>query len=106
MIIINYIYALYHQPIANISEDHSNLECNKGSRRIAFNATCCFPFVEIFRAHFDIPLAEIIGRKIFITDFGKEIAVSAERILDEAQAIDCRTQEFKGKLAGRLKFSV
>lgn len=59
-----------------------------------------------FQAQFDIPLTEMIGRKIFITDFGKEIAVSAEKILDEAQAINYRTQEFKGKLAGRLKISV
>jgi len=59
-----------------------------------------------FQAQFDIPLTEIIGRKIFITDFGKEIAVSVEKILDEAEAINYRTQEFKGKLAGRLKISV
>jgi len=59
-----------------------------------------------FQSQFDIPLTEIIGRKIFITDFGKEIAVSAEKILDEAQAINYRTQEYKGKLAGRLKISV
>ena len=59
-----------------------------------------------FQSQFDIPLTEIIGRKIFITDFGKEIAISAEKTLDEAQAINYRTQEFKGKLAGRLKISV
>lgn len=59
-----------------------------------------------FQAQFDIPLTEMIGRKIYITDFGKEIAESAERVLDELQAINYRTQEFKGKLAGRLKISV
>jgi DNA-binding transcriptional LysR family regulator len=59
-----------------------------------------------FQAQFDLPLTEMIGRKIYITDFGKEIAESAERILDELQAINYRTHEFKGKLAGRLKISV
>ncbi len=59
-----------------------------------------------FQAQFDIPLTEMIGRKIFITDFGKEIAVSAEKILDEAQAINSRTHEYNGKLVGRLKISV
>ncbi len=59
-----------------------------------------------FQAQFDIPLTEIIGRKIFITDFGKEIAISAEKILNEAHVINYRTQEFKGQLAGRLKISV
>lgn len=59
-----------------------------------------------FQTQFDIPLTEMIGRKIFITDFGNEIALSAEKILNEAQAINFRTHEFKGKLAGRLKISV
>ena len=59
-----------------------------------------------FQKLFDIPLTEIIGRKIFITDFGKEIAISAEKILNEANVINYRTHEFNGKLAGRLKISV
>ncbi|MEO7523883.1 MAG: LysR family transcriptional regulator [Ferruginibacter sp.] len=58
-----------------------------------------------FQTQFDIPLTEIIGRKIFITDFGWEIAVSAEKILNEVQAINYRTHQHKGKLAGRLKIS-
>ncbi len=59
-----------------------------------------------FQTQFDIPLTEIIGRNIFITDFGREIAISAEKILNEAHVINYRTQEFKGQLAGRLKISV
>lgn len=59
-----------------------------------------------FQHQFDIPLTEIAGRKMFITDFGKEIAVAAEKILAEVHAINYRTLEFKGKLAGRLKISV
>ena len=31
-----------------------------------------------FQEQFEIPLTEVIGRKIFITDFGKEIAIAAE----------------------------
>ena len=59
-----------------------------------------------FQHQFDIPLTEIIGRKIFITDFGKEVAVAAERILAEVHAINYRTNDFKGKLTGLLKISV
>ena len=33
-----------------------------------------------FQAQFEIPLTEVIGRKIYITDFGKEIAESADNI--------------------------
>lgn len=59
-----------------------------------------------FQEQFDIPLTEIIGRKLFLTDFGREIAIAAEKILDEIHAINYRTQEYKGKLSGRLKISV
>ena len=59
-----------------------------------------------FQAQFDIPLTEIIGRKIFITDFGKEIAVAAEKILNEVYAINYKTLAYKGQLAGNLKISV
>ncbi|MFN3849659.1 MAG: LysR family transcriptional regulator [Spirosomataceae bacterium] len=55
---------------------------------------------------FDIPLAEVVGRKIFITDFGQEIANAAEKILNEVYAINYKTMAHKGKLAGRLKISV
>ncbi len=55
---------------------------------------------------FDIPLTELVGRKIYITDFGREIAQSAERILNEVSVINSRTHAFKGQLTGRLKISV
>lgn len=55
---------------------------------------------------FDIPLTEVIGRKLFVTDFGKEIAVAAEKILDEVNAINYKTLAYKGQLIGRLKISV
>ena len=55
---------------------------------------------------FEIPLTEIVGRKIFITDFGREIAEAAENILNHVQAINYKTLTHKGKLTGRLKISV
>ncbi|MFN3404892.1 MAG: LysR family transcriptional regulator [Cytophagaceae bacterium] len=59
-----------------------------------------------FQDQFDIPLTEVVGRKIYITDFGKEIAVAAERILNEVHAINYKTSAFKGQLSGKLKISV
>ncbi|GAB3535897.1 LysR family transcriptional regulator [Pontibacter brevis] len=59
-----------------------------------------------FQDQFDIPLTEVVGRKIFITDFGKEIAVAAERILNEVHAINYKTLAYKGQLIGRLKITV
>lgn len=59
-----------------------------------------------FQDQFDIPLTEIVGRKIYITDFGKEIAKAAENILEQIYAIDHKTQEHKGHLFGKLKLTI
>jgi len=55
---------------------------------------------------FDIPLTEVIGRQLFVTEFGLEIAETAQKIINEVQAINYKTMSFKGILSGKLKFSV
>lgn len=55
---------------------------------------------------FDIPLTEVIGRKLFITSFGKKIAATARRILKEMETIEQQVLAHKGLLAGTLRFSV
>lgn len=59
-----------------------------------------------FQDQFEIPLTEVVGRKIFITDFGREIAEAAENIINQVYAINYKTLAYKGKLTGRLKISV
>lgn len=59
-----------------------------------------------FQNQFDLPLMEVVGRKLYITDFGKEIAAAAEQILQQVYAINHKTLTYKGQLAGRLKISV
>ena len=59
-----------------------------------------------FQSQFEIPLTEVVGRKIYITDFGKEIAESAENIINQVYAINYKTLAYKGQLTGRLKISV
>lgn len=59
-----------------------------------------------FQLQFDIPLTELIGRRVFITDFGKEIAIAAENILNEVYSINYKTLAHKGQLTGRLKLSI
>lgn len=58
-----------------------------------------------FQEQFKIPLTEVVGRRLYVTDFGKEIADSARRILDEIDAINYRTKSFNGRLAGRIKIA-
>jgi len=55
---------------------------------------------------FPIPLIEIIGRKVYVTAFGKEIAQAARKILEEVSAIEHKTNQYQGKLAGELTISV
>jgi DNA-binding transcriptional LysR family regulator len=55
---------------------------------------------------FEIPLTEVVGRKIYITDFGREVAEAAENIINQVYAINYKTLAYKGQLTGRLKISV
>jgi DNA-binding transcriptional LysR family regulator len=62
--------------------------------------------IKNFQAQFEIPLIEIIGKKIYVTEFGLEIAKSAEGIIDQVYAINYKTMAFKDQLIGRLKISI
>ena len=59
-----------------------------------------------FQDQFDIPLTEIVGKKLYLTNFGQEILAYAERILDQAGAMDDVVQSYKGQLTGKLKIAV
>lgn len=59
-----------------------------------------------FQQQFDIPLTETIGRHIYITDFGREIAAAAGVITGEVKAIHQTMLAHKGQLTGTLKLSV
>lgn len=59
-----------------------------------------------FQDQFPIPLTEVVGRKLYVTEFGEEIAIAAEKILNEVYDINYKTLAFQGELSGRLKISV
>ncbi|MBU2951889.1 LysR family transcriptional regulator [Tamlana agarivorans] len=59
-----------------------------------------------FQDQFQIPLFEVVGRKIYITEFGEEIALAAEKILNEVHAINYKALSFQGELAGKLKIAI
>lgn len=83
---------------------------NKSITKAAIELHLTQPAVSIqlknFQEQFDVALTEVIGRKLYVTDFGKEIAIAAEKILNEVHAINYKTMAFKGQLTGRLKISV
>ncbi|MEO7979054.1 LysR family transcriptional regulator [Flavobacterium sp.] len=59
-----------------------------------------------FQDQFPIPLTEVVGRKLYVTEFGKEIAQAAEKIVEEVNAINYKTLNYQGELSGRLKLSI
>lgn len=59
-----------------------------------------------FQDQFAIPLTEVVGRQLYMTHFGNEIADIAQNIIDKVNTINHKTLAFQGKLSGRLKLSV
>lgn len=59
-----------------------------------------------FQEQFKIPLFEVVGRRIYITEFGKEVAEASKRILEEVKAIDYKALSYQGELAGKLKIAI
>lgn len=55
---------------------------------------------------FDIPLTEVIGRQLYVTHFGADIAITAQKVLDEVATITYKSMTFKGMLSGKLNISV
>lgn len=86
------------------------ISLNKSITKTAAKLHLTQPAVSIqlknFQNQFSIPLTEVVGRKLFVTDFGMEIAEAAKKILDEVDAINYKASSFKGELSGKLKISV
>ena len=59
-----------------------------------------------FQNGFEIPLTEVVGRQLYVTDFGKEIYKLAIDILEKVDLIEAATDEYKGILTGKLKIAV
>lgn len=59
-----------------------------------------------FQDQFQIPLFEVVGRKIYITEFGEEITLAAENVLNEVNDINYKALSFQGELAGKLKIAI
>jgi len=59
-----------------------------------------------FQDQFEIPLTEVVGRQLYVTDFGMEIYQMAEKIINEVYAINYKTMSYRGNLTGRLLISI
>jgi len=52
---------------------------------------------------FALPLTEIVGRQLYLTEFGQEIAAAARPILEQVHAINYKTLAYQGQLTGQLR---
>ena len=59
-----------------------------------------------FQAQFKLPLFEVVGRKLYITEFGEEISETAFEILEQVKNIKYKSAIFEGKIAGKLNISI
>lgn len=58
-----------------------------------------------FQDQFKVPLTEVIGRTLHVTDFGYEIADHAKQITEKLDELKFKTSEYEGLLTGTLKIS-
>lgn len=61
--------------------------------------------IKNLQEQFSVPLTEIIGKKIHITEFGQELVDTAERIFAEMNSIETKMLELKGLLGGKIRIS-
>ncbi len=59
-----------------------------------------------FQLQFDRALYETIGKKIYITEFGKEVYLKSQVLLKEAEEIQRWGKSNKGEIQGLLKIAV
>lgn len=59
-----------------------------------------------FQDQFEIPLVEVIGKKVYVTDFGLEISGRIEQILTQVESISNLNKEKNKRLTGKLRIAV
>ena len=62
--------------------------------------------IKNFQKDFKYPLTEIINKKLYVTDFGKEIASACENILNELEIINYKSLGYNNNYTGKLKISI
>lgn len=58
-----------------------------------------------FQDQFNVPLTEVIGRQLYVTDFGQEIGQMAERVLAEIENINYKSKAYGEMMSGKLRIS-
>ena len=59
-----------------------------------------------FQKDFKYSLTEVINKKLYVTDFGKEIASACENILNELEIINYKSLGYDNNYTGKLKIAI
>lgn len=62
--------------------------------------------IKSFQESLDVPLYEQIGRNIYLTDVGEEVAYSCRQVIDVLSNLEMKLNDFKGMRKGRLRVAV
>ncbi|MEM9051741.1 MAG: LysR family transcriptional regulator [Bacteroidota bacterium] len=62
--------------------------------------------LKLLQTQVGLPITEIIGRRIHITETGRELAILAREIVQKSDELDERMTSKKGKVSGKLNLSV
>ena len=100
---IKYIYELYFASAPHFPQNFRDPECDKTAEELHLTQPAVSIQLKNFQQQFPMDLTEVVGRQLYLTDFGKDIAQLSARILEEVDSIDHRIKSFGGQLAGRLK---
>ena len=59
-----------------------------------------------FQKDFKYPLTEIVNKRLYVTDFGREIANACDNILNEFEIINYKSLGYSNNITGKLKISI
>ncbi len=83
-----------------------NQSVTKASEELFLSQPAVSSQLKKLQDQFDIPLTEVVGRRLFITEFGLEIAEVCKRILLASEEIKETLDQHKGLVSGRLKIAI
>ena len=83
-----------------------NQSVTKASEQLHMTQPAVSIQLKNFQDQFDIPLFEIISRRIHITAFGHEIAACAKEIIFQADLLKHKALKYRGELTGTFRISV
>jgi len=82
------------------------LSITKASKALHLTQPAVSVQLKKFQRQFPYPLIEIIGKKLYVTDYGHQIVENSQQVVDSLKALNSRFQQCDGELTGVLRISV